>query len=259
VEVYIPTLGRRNVQETWENLPRLIRSVTKFVVPPEESHLFDGLPCVILPPGCRGIGRVRQHIIDISAGAVLMLDDDLRFATRRQDDPTKFEDASEASITLAFGEMFGLLTRYALVGMSTREGGNRDIEHEVRNTRILRVLGYRADILRRESIRFDRVPVMEDFDVALQLLEKGYENVRVNWIVHDQRGSNLAGGCSTYRTMDVQADAARMLAELHPRAVTVVQKSTKTAWGGGTRTDVRIQWKQALGSDGTGLKSVDSR
>ena len=246
MEVFIPTLGRRNVQETWNNLPVYLRGFTRFVVDESEATQFQGLPCVILPPGCKGIGAVRQHIIDISKGAVLMLDDDLRFASRRSDDPTKFEDAADESIVLAFGQMFGLLTRYALVGMSTREGGNRDTSLEVYNTRILRVLGYRADILKREGIRFDRVPVMEDFDVALQLLERGYENVRVNWMVQDQRGSNLAGGCSTYRTMAVQAEAAHALHALHPDVVTVVEKETKTAWGGQKRTDVRIQWKMAL-------------
>lgn len=246
VEVFIPTLGRRNVQETWNNLPDDVRRWTKLAVDASEAHQFQDYPHIILPSGCRGIGHVRQHIIDISERGVIMLDDDLRFAVRRRDDPTKFVDADSHSIVLAFAEMSSLFEKFALVGMSTREGGNRDTAPMAMNTRILRVLGYRADILKREGIRFDRVPVMEDFDVALQLLERGYQNVRVNWIVHDQRGSNLAGGCSTYRTMDVQAEAARLLAELHPGVVQVVQKTTKTAWGGGTRTDVRIQWKQAL-------------
>jgi hypothetical protein len=34
---------------------------------------------------------------------------------------------------------------------------------------------------------------------------------------------------------------------LHPNIVSVVEKTTKTAWGGGTRMDVIIQWKKALG------------
>jgi len=37
-----------------------------------------------------------------------------------------------------------------------------------------------------------------------------------------------------------------LLAELHPGLVKVVTKETKGAWGGGTRTDVVVQWKKAL-------------
>ena len=38
------------------------------------------------------------------------------------------------------------------------------------------------------------------------------------------------------------------LAALHPDFVKVVEKYTKTSWGGGIRTDVRIAWKKAYES-----------
>ena len=251
MEVYIPTLGRRNVQETWNNLPEEVRQRTKFAVDASEADQFQGLPITVLPEGCRGIGKVRQHLIDITEHSCLMLDDDLRFAIRRADEPSKFADITNPdTLTAAIDSIaYWLDHGYPLVGMATREGGNRDINMWIENTRILRVLGYRADILRQEGIRFDRIHVMEDFDVALQLLERGYPNLKMNSIVHDQRGSNLAGGCSTYRTMRVQAEAAVTLHSYHPHVVSVVQKETKTAWGGGIRTDVRIQWKQAFRQD----------
>jgi hypothetical protein len=87
--------------------------------------------------------------------------------------------------------------------------------------------------------------VMEDFDVALSLLTKGYENAIINTVAHNQKGSGAVGGCSVWRTPQVQAQAALKLAELYPGIVKVVEKTTKTAWGGGTRTDVTIQWKAA--------------
>jgi hypothetical protein len=66
-----------------------------------------------------------------------------------------------------------------------------------------------------------------------------------NWCNNQAEGSSADGGCSTYRTPELQAQAARLLAELHAPYVKVVEKETKTAWGGGTRTDVMIQWKRA--------------
>jgi hypothetical protein len=86
---------------------------------------------------------------------------------------------------------------------------------------------------------------MEDFDVTLQLLRLGYANIVLAQWVHNQRGSGASGGCSTYRTMDMQAKAAKGLAKLHAPFVNVVYKQTSHAWGGQARQDVVIAWKKA--------------
>jgi hypothetical protein len=138
-----------------------------------------------------------------------------------------------------------LMGGVAHAGFACREGANRVTSPHIVNTRILRVLGYNRKILAKENITFGRVQVMEDFDVALRLLRAGYPNCILNHVAHNQKGSGAAGGCSTYRTPQVQAQAAHVLAALHPGYVKVVEKTTKTAWGGGTRTDVNIQWKKA--------------
>jgi hypothetical protein len=89
---------------------------------------------------------------------------------------------------------------------------------------------------------------MEDFDIQLQLLRKGMPSISINTMVQNQRGSGLEGGCSTYRTVEIQEEAARTLQSYHPEFVSVVQKQTKSAWGGGVRTDVVIQWRKAYES-----------
>ena len=82
--------------------------------------------------------------------------------------------------------------------------------------------------------------------MLLQSLTRGFSNVVLNDYCQNQGGSNTSGGCSTYRTPEVHADACYHLEELFPKFVTVVDKTTKAAWGGGTRKDVRVQWKKAL-------------
>lgn len=248
MEVFIPTLARPNRQETWKNLPDVVRERTTLLVNYEDSNNYTRYPHILLPPEVKGIGKVRQWVIENAGPKVVMLDDDLRFAVRRTDDPTKFQDATQDEITKMFEGISAALNVYAHVSVSTREGGNRNTADFVWDTRLLRVLAYRTDILQRKGISFDRLPVMEDFDVTLQLLREGYSNVALNWIVQDQLGSNLAGGCSTYRTLAVQRKAALELQALHPDFVTVVTKQTKTAWQGQERTDVRIQWKKARDS-----------
>jgi hypothetical protein len=87
---------------------------------------------------------------------------------------------------------------------------------------------------------------MEDFDVTLQLLTKGFSNFNISTIIQGQGSSNAAGGCSTYRDAQRQAEGAHGLAALHPEFVRVRTKKTNwSGWGSAERTDVTISWKKA--------------
>lgn len=251
MEIYIPTRGRV-FQETWSWLPKEIQAKTRFVVPWGDDYIRGVGRVLRTPPEVNGIGPTRQWIIDLmklsTSNKVVMLDDDLTFATRRIDDQTKFIPSTAENIIDLFYRIDRYLDKFAHVGVATREGGNRDTNDTILNTRLLRVLSYRTDVLHEQKIRFDRLEFMEDFDVTLQLLRNGFPNLKINWIVHNQRSSNAPGGCSTYRTLAGQSKAAAGLAELHPDFVSVVTKKTKTAWNGQERQDVIIQWKRAFDS-----------
>lgn len=254
--LYIPTLGRVNKQVTLNNLPEILHQFVVLVTTEEEHGALcathPGIKIAICP--VKGIGGTRQwicdqHDTDKFGPHITMLDDDLRFFSRRQDDNTKFEQATDESIIAMFNAIGYSLLEHPLVGVCAREGGNRITVPFVTNTRILRLLAYDVAILRKEDVKFDRLIVMEDFDVALQLLEKGYPNLVIaNWC-HDQGGSNTAGGCSLYRTMEKQAEGAHGLKALHPKFVSVVEKETKTAWNGQKRTDVIVHWKKAFNAN----------
>ena len=251
----IPSRGRAGqTNHTYDNLPvRLIKEAVVFVPKAEVSAYaarFGNMAVQGLTVD--GIGPTRQAILDYChrrrIERVCMLDDDLRFFERREDDPTKFVKANAASVTRMFRRVDELLDKYAHVGIAAREGANRCTDDLMVNNRMLRVLAYRVDMLRNLKIRYDRLPVMEDFDVTLQLLRKGLPNAVLNSWAQDQTTSNAPGGCSLYRSQEVQAQGALGLKKLHGDFVTVVTKTTKGAWGGGDRTDVRIAWKKAYES-----------
>lgn len=254
MDLIIPTYGRVGRQET---LRQLLRAglAPALVVQEREYDEYDrvwGSSAQIhcLPDRIRKIAPTRQWILEnFDVAKFCMLDDDLWFYRRREDDRTKLRDITPMELKQAFDDMSFALDCYAHAGFTAREGANRNTDAFMRNTRIMRVLGYHADTLRREGIRFDEMDVMEDFHVALSLLERGHENVVLNDFAHNQAGgSGAQGGCSHFRTPELQAANARRLAELHPDFVKVTQKTTKGAWGGGTRTDVTVQWKKAYES-----------
>ena len=250
MQLFIPTYGRASRQVSYSALVGAGLKVT-LVVQNRERDLYCAFPHVeVLPPEVLTIAPTRQYILDklVTGENFCMVDDDLVFFKRREDDPTKLRDIAPLELRQAVAAMSQYLSDgYAHVGFAAREGANRNTGLRLENTRIMRVLGYRADLVKNVT-RFDNMEVMEDFDVALSLLEAGYKNLILNDYAHNQAGSGSAGGCSHFRTPELHARNARLLAERHPGVVKVVEKTTKGAWGGGTRTDVNIQWKKAYAS-----------
>lgn len=254
MDIVIPTYGRARNQQTLAQLLKADLEVT-LVVQHSEAAMYERYDAdariYVLPEQVRTIAPTRQWILEKvgTDEALIMVDDDLVFYRRRDDDRTKLRDITPEELHGAFHQMGKGLEDYAHVGFAAREGANRNTESWLFNTRIMRVLGYNRHTLREEGIRFDEMQVMEDFHVALTLLERGHSNAVLNDFAHNQGGSGKEGGCSHFRTAELHAANAHLLAQLHPGVVRVVQKETKGAWGGGTRTDVVISWKKARGEE----------
>ena len=152
-----------------------------------------------------------------------------------------------------------------MVGVAARQGSDAFLglrkdavkNYEVvcgiaENKRICNLYGVRADILNREGIRFDAVPLMEDMHVTLSLIAKGYDTALITDFAWNQEASGTKGGCSSYRDFALQKEAALKLADLHRPFVTVIKKLSKDKSGknwksvGSTRYDVRIDWSGAV-------------
>lgn len=258
MRIFIPTLNRGPERQfTIRELgSKLVRKYNVTVVcPKRELNDFGavGGDYDVWDSPAKGIAATRQWILDNSPDPhVLMLDDDLsswswreEINTRGGDSYVQYRKATDAQRAQGLAEVAKLLKRHGHGSIGHRLFANNRAGLDF-NTRQLRALAYDRDLLKREGIKF-RVPVMEDFDVQLQLLKRGYECFQYNWLVQEQRGSNEDGGCSTYRTDEVQRKAAEQLAKLHPECVSVVTKEQKgngTMWG--TRTDVKVSWRKAI-------------
>lgn len=251
VRLLITTLGRVNKQPTRRWLPG-----SQLVVQQHEAHRYGSRygDLLVLPDHLRTLAPTRQWLLDnLPDEKVVLLDDDLSFLVRRTDDPTKFRQPRPGDVEEMLEELDRALDTFAHVGLATREGGNRNTEDRLYATRIMRFHAFNLPKVRAAGARWDRVVVMEDFDITLQLLRAGECNCILNRWAHGQQGSNEAGGCSAYRTMQVQHDSAVGLQALHPEFVRLVEKQTKTAWNGQPRTDVVVAWKKAFASSGKEL------
>lgn len=252
MQIFIPTYGRSTQQHTFQHLPKSLQKRTTLVVQRREAHLYEGYNTWVLPKEIQTISPARQYIMKEAKknklAKIVMLDDDLRFDARRMDDGGKFLVATDKQVEELFKRIEKSLDTHAHVGVLSREGGNRILEKTVESTRMMRVLAYCVETYHKEKIKFDRLPLQEDFDVTLQLLRKGYPNLVLCEWVNGQGTSGAKGGCSHFRTIELHNENAKKLAELHSPFVKVVEKQTKGAWGGQARLDVMVQWKKAFQS-----------
>ncbi len=247
MRIFIPTRGRADSQVTLSFFPEELRKEVTLVVDEHEKDLYSAYDCRIMvcDDTVHDIATKRKFIHDnTDDNKIVMLDDDLRFYIRKATNDWHLRYLESEEYPALFGLLDVWLDDYAHCGVSAREGNNRVEALSVETTRYMRLLAYNLD--KFDGVELARTRVMEDFDINLQLLKKGYPSKISYYYAQGQGSSNAAGGCSEWRTLDVQSEGAELLAKLHPEVVTVVEKETKTAWGGAIRKDVKVMWKKAL-------------
>lgn len=267
MNLYIHTSGRPTVREqktlsTMAGCKTLLKQVRLVVQAREADAYYEsvglhyGVQMVVLPKNIKTLSPTRQYLLDSESKPFVMMDDDLLFFERRTDDPTKFLKIVDHDVHKMFTQLLARMVhgKYVHGGILAREGANRIVgEQNVFNTRMMRVLAYDPVKVRKVGARFDRLPSKQDFDMTLQLLRAGRPNILMADYVQGQYGdgcSNAPGGCSVYRTPEMNVSSSHGLAALHPGFVKVVEKAASTSWGGGTRTDVVISWKKAAAASG---------
>jgi hypothetical protein len=209
-----------------------------------------------VPGPSMNLSQKRQWIMDqATTPYVMMLDDDLAFSVRGGHG-VKLRRAIPEDVDKMLRLLLGWLVEdgFAHVGVSARAGNNRIPTEWKDISRMTGAYAFSKAELCRVGARFDRIPLMQDFDVTLTMLRAGLPNRVTYKYAYNQRGSNAEGGCSTYRTPELMRQAAERLVALHEPFVRVVEKRTKTSWQGmprdkdgyTVRADVKVQWQKAF-------------
>jgi hypothetical protein len=212
----------------------------------------------------KGIANTRQvildHCSDNNIDCCIMMDDDMQFYVRKEpgDWHLRYCDEEEIGDMLDLLEHWILVDGFAHAGISPRQGNNNESELYILGSRMCNFYAHNVKILEHYQLRWDDMQVMEDFNMTLKLLTLGYPNIVSFHYAWGQGSSNAPGGCSSYRTLEVQEHQANQLAEKFPRFVSTVKKKNKTGWEGmEERVDVYVQWKQALKCSGVPFELPD--
>lgn len=248
--LFIPTRGRVGNQPTYDTLVQTGIETT-LICPPEEveAHWKSGRDALACP--AVGITATREWIMYQAhrGDKVMMFDDDLRFATRRLDDFTKFVPNDLKQNRIMLDRLETMLDQVPLVGLCNRGGANNTPRQNcpvAMNKRLFDVQCFDASWFHDEGITY-RQSFMEDFDICLQAHLKGYPSAMLTTHTKDNiGGANAGGGCSIYRTAEGQAKAAHQLAERWPGFVSLREVNAKDGGHWATRIDVKVMWVQAF-------------
>ena len=255
--LYMPSSGRATRCATLGRLPEDLRTRVLVAVPEPEADAYmralPGQPVLAVPEALHGIAPTRQWLLEHAASqghkVMLQLSDDMRFVRRISLDDWHLRQAGPEDVAVLLYRLAGRVSsgEYVHAGVHARSGLQNKPAPMMVAQRMCDVYAHHVPTLMRYGIRWDRTPVMEDFDVTLQLLRRGLPNAVDTEFGWDQQSSNAVGGCSQYRTPELQQQGAERLHELHPAFVRVTQKPASN-WKGfnGTRYDVTVQWQRAL-------------
>jgi len=245
----IPTLGRLHNQITYNNMPESVQKRTHFVVQSHEAdeaiHLFGAESVRILPPSINRIGPTRQWIWEEYRGTDhAVFDDDIKVTHRgtgkyvlSAEEDWKLLESTVDSWHKSDRPICSLGTTWAPPPPDPFSD----------NGRIMTNWWFSANLT--HPLDWTRVPAGEDLDVVLQTLTAGIQN-RISYdFLASVGGTNSAGGCSTWRNIDVHNESQRKLAALWPDFVKMSEKDVKSGpWKGQKKINVTLLCKKAYKS-----------
>ncbi len=253
--IYIMTRGRVGRQITLANLPKSLLDKTYLVVPKGENHDADlakyyPLGIIYAPEWVTNYSQKFQWILDglpyqkgeaAMDGKAVIMDDDLVFSKREGNSLKTIRDPE--LLVPMFEQMERLLDEFPLVGVHPRQMGQNAPEPYVINGRVICIQGINRKLI--GTVKVDELSILADVILNCTLLSRGQPNALITTYFQDHGPCQAPGGCSTYRTPDIQREAAEYIAKRwHPFAKTVIRRPKVAKWMGGERTEFQVQWKK---------------
>jgi hypothetical protein len=257
MKIIIRTLNRKDNQITYNNLPEKYQNNVIFVVREHEFDFFclkygEG-KVLLLPNDTKNITDTTNFILNHFNEKILICDDDLKFINKTYtmiNNKPKWHkldiNNNEEHFDILFNKLNTLSETYIHGGLSHAcikpSIKCYPINYNYRNSTHVYIDCSKLP----KDIRY-RIDGVEDFDLTLQLLSKGYQNFTLtDYIVSEK--SYAKGGCDLYRTLEYHNESCRKLQKQWPEYVKLREKTLKTpkAWKGKIQLKTTIQWKKAI-------------
>lgn len=238
MKIVIPT--NRDTVKSIENFPQELLDVTDIVTHHQPKDKYD-------------IGWMRQQYVDEymldDVDNIIMLDDDLIFQVRDLDD--KYVNAEPSDILDMFNRLQSWLDDgEPFVGVSNRFMVNTKPDVYYTSAPSM-IYGLSLTFMDEHNIRFDEVPLCEDWHVALSMYRKGaIGKFTSEWCVTDVSGGK--GGLENLRDREAVRCSMFKFKELHDEFVVIREKAGGKQQRHVTDLSMTVQWKKAYQSSGAG-------
>lgn len=230
MRIYAPSYKRADGLLTHKTLPGTVYCVHQFEV---EAYRAVGVDVMPLPDDIRGnIARVRNYVkaeAEKDPGPFVMLDDDIKAFTYWNGNKRHHlvgEQALEhiegmADLAMSWGvSLWG-------VNPAIDKGSYR--EHTPFST----ICYCSASFHGFNNCRFqydERIPLKEDYDICLQVLNAERVVLRFNAYGLDKDDHQNRGGCADYRTMQVEREQMELLQRKWGKRIVKEDASSKQSF-----------------------------
>lgn len=226
-----------------------------YFVRQEELRAYEGEGLKVTPvPDYFNIAQKRHLMLQLAIAKgyeyLFIADDDIIFGVRRDDDIKKFRQMEESDVKDFLNLHMRICGReHPIVHPILRMHGDKKKYMYEKNCPAIRFVCYHVPTFQSEAIRIDGLGTvfMSDRYAQLSMLDRGYTSIALAKYTVDDNGTNAKGGCSEYRTPELQSEAAKKLSEAFPTNVSLRWKHNGQ-WDE-RRLDCTIQWKKFLSKD----------
>lgn len=233
MKIFIPTWKRLDKQQTLNSMHDT-DNVWLVVRPEEEAGAREIHKNVfVLDDHVSNFPETVENIVMRNVGErVLICDDDIKFVTFREDEPTdlgyarwtkNIDAESEKKLRAKVNEMMdngyvhGGFWHAGLAAKRHEDIVKKPVDY---NARYNNVKWYDLSAFDPNDINWTDVLAAEDYHVEMQLILKGYDAAIIRDFAFRAAKSHSKGGCSEYRTNDVHNQSQLKLAELYPDWIT---------------------------------------
>lgn len=239
IEIVVPSYGRGGKMKIVQNHPEICRNAI-LVVREEQLTAYrwdvSKFKRVHTVSGVSGIADTRKRIFEtIDADFIMMMDDDVLFS-KLVNDKGSYARLRTANDHGSFMERLDRMCRdYTFVSVIRRQGIHQyhkrpGFKPTIHGGQPLRAWGMHRDLAK--MINWS-IPVMEDYYIGIQVPVLGHLHGQIADYVVDEAKPE-GGGCALWRTDEIQAGAAKFLADTYPDYVQLAD----------TVSGVRIDWQK---------------
>jgi len=211
---------------------------------------FKGLQLHILDSCVSNMGNTRDNILKYCYNKkyekILMIDDDIVFRKRTNNYTLQRVIQNKEMFNKMVYTLFKKCNKdIPLIGINHDAfNGCYELPYNM-NTRIIQVFCIHLPTLKENNITFMdcNLWTMTDYYFTLKLLTLGYKNMCIN-IYSRSDTMQTPGGCSEYRTKEMEEQSAKTLKKLFPDFISLYYKQSGT-WDI-SRIAIRVKWQKAF-------------